>query len=365
MATKAKKLAKYSELQEQLSQALPLNAARVKFMVLLIVSLIKVQSVSFERLAQGFDNEVELGSNLRRIQRFFAKFVLDLDVIARLLFNLLPFEGPYALSLDRTNWKFGNCNINILFLSVIYRGLSLPILWTILGDKRGNSDQEERIDLLKRFIRLFGQDKIDFLTADREFVGEQWWAFLIDKQIRFFIRMRSNMWIHIPRKGQVKASWLFNNLPLNTLYQYPKIVQIKGCWVYVSAIKFINSKGRLEFLIIASYQNDPKTLENYKQRWQIECMFKAFKTAGFNLEDSHLTDYDRIDKLLVFVALAYYWAYKTGIFREKEQKPIKIKKHGRPEKSIFAYGLEWLAQAFLNAWEQLIQKLTPPFLSCT
>ena len=76
MATKAKKLAKYSDLQEIIGKELPINAARVKFIVLLITALIKVQSVNYERLSQGFDNPVELSSNLRRIQRFFCSFPL-------------------------------------------------------------------------------------------------------------------------------------------------------------------------------------------------------------------------------------------------------------------------------------------------
>ena len=144
MATKAKKLAKYSDLQEIIGKELPINAARVKFIVLLITALIKVQSVNYERLSQGFDNPVELSSNLRRIQRFFAHFLLQSDLISRLLFKLLPFAGPYSLTLDRTNWKFGQTNINILVLGVIYKGMSLPLLWTFLGNKRGNSDQIDK-----------------------------------------------------------------------------------------------------------------------------------------------------------------------------------------------------------------------------
>ena len=82
-------------------------------------------------------------------------------------------------------------------------------------------------------------------------------------------------------------------------------------------------------------------------------MFKSFKTAGFNLEDTHLKDYERLDRLLTMVALTFVWAYKVGIYRNDAIKPIKIKKHGRPEKSIFAYGLEWLAQVFINQFFKL------------
>ena len=144
------------------------------------------------------------------------------------------------MTLDRTNWKFGKVNINILVIGVIYKGLSLPLLWVFLGDKRGNSSQIERIDLLKRYIRLFGASSIEFLTADREFVGEQWWQFLIDHKIRIFIRMRANMQVSVPHKGIVKAFWLFNALKLNAFYQHPKIVQVKGCSVYISGLKFVS-----------------------------------------------------------------------------------------------------------------------------
>lgn len=275
MATKAKKLAKYSELQEILSKELPINAARIKFIVLLMMALLKVQSVNFERLAQGFDNPIALSSNLRRIQRFFASFSLESDLIACLLFKLIPFKGPYGLTLDRTNWKFGQTNINILVLEIIYQGVAFPILWTFLGDKRGNSDQHVRIELMQRFLRLFGKESIDFLTADREFIGESWWKFLIDHQICFFIRMRENMKVHLPSKREVKAFWLFHNLPLNTACSYPKIVQINGNGVYLSAIRYFNQKGNIEYLIVASYNHPILALASYKQRWQIETIGAA------------------------------------------------------------------------------------------
>jgi hypothetical protein len=40
----------------------------------------------------------------------------------------------------------------------------------------------------------------------------------------------------------------------------------------------------------------------------------ALKTTGFNIEDTHLTDIDRINKLFALVLIAFVWAYKVGIF---------------------------------------------------
>ncbi len=80
------------------------------------------------------------------------------------------------LTLDRTNWKWGKRNINILMLAIVYRGIAIPILWTLLN-KRGNSDTKERIALIQRFIAIFENLKpcVDMLP-DREFIGEQWFG---------------------------------------------------------------------------------------------------------------------------------------------------------------------------------------------
>ena len=65
---------------------------------------------------------VERDSNLRRLQRFLAGYALSLDLIAIVIFALLPVKTGLVLSLDRTNWKFGDVNINILMLGVTYKG---------------------------------------------------------------------------------------------------------------------------------------------------------------------------------------------------------------------------------------------------
>jgi hypothetical protein len=91
-------------------------------------------------------------------------------LIARLIFKLLTHEPPYRLAMDRTNWKVGQTNINLLTLAGVYRGVAFPLLIAML-DKRGSSNTPERIALMKRYTRLFGDDTIDCLLADREFAN--------------------------------------------------------------------------------------------------------------------------------------------------------------------------------------------------
>ena len=349
----------YSELNSILQSKLGWHGARIKFISLLILSFVRNRSVSFSKNAVSL-SKVETSSNLRRIQRFFAGFTIDFDLIARVLEFLIPLKAPYKLSLDRTNWQFMNINFNILCLSVVADGVALPLLWVML-DKKGISDQSERIGLINRFIALFGLDTIECIIADREFVGEEWFRFLDKHPIKFYIRIRANMQV-IYQGKKIKAFWLFNNLAMHQARLIDKPVLLKENWVYLTGMKVVNKAGQLEFLIVATAYFDAKTMEMYAQRWTIECFFKAIKSAGFNIEQTHLTDAKRLEKLVAIIAIAFVWVYKIGEY-QNQQIPIQIKSHGRRAFSLFRYGLDNLYKAILFDYKLLTTFLN--LLSCT
>jgi hypothetical protein len=340
-----------------------LNLARVKLIAYFVIALCKVQTVTFEKLANAFDTKADASSSLRRIQRFIANYSLDSDLIARLVFNLLPKQEKLILSIDRTNWKFGKTNINIFMLGIVYKGVAFPLLFTML-DKRGNSNSKERIELVNKYISLFGKNTIKSIVADREFVGQQWLGFLNQNKIKYYIRIRNNFKVFIPHKNkEIKASHLFNRFRTNEFVYYNKIVRINGELCYLSGCKLNNKKGKQEFLIIVSFNKPEKAQQDYKQRWQIEMCFKAMKSSGFDIEKTHLQDIVRIEKLILLVMIAFVWCYKIGIYLHK-MNPIVIKKHGRKAKSIFKYGLNYLANTLLNAVNENFTNLIQ-FLSCT
>lgn len=181
-------------MQEHLDPVM--NLARIKLLAFVLHALCVVQTVSLHEIASL--TSVEQDSNLRRLQRFLAGYALNLDIIAKVIFALLPVKTGLVLSLDRTNWKFGEVNINILMLGVTHKGVAFPLLFTML-DKRGNSNWEERTRLIDRFIRLFGAECIDSLVADREFVGKQWVEYPNNRRIRYYLRIKQNFWLSNPK----------------------------------------------------------------------------------------------------------------------------------------------------------------------
>ncbi len=141
-----------------------MNLARIKVSGLFIITLCKVQTVCFVRLAVSFETQANSDSSLRRLQHFMAGYVLDTNLIARLVFSLMPHEPPYRLSIDCTNCKFGSKDINILALAIVYQGVAFPLLFTMVP-KAGNSSTAERINLMKRYIDLFGLQTIAYLLT--------------------------------------------------------------------------------------------------------------------------------------------------------------------------------------------------------
>lgn len=100
------------ELKAALAEHLPWHGARIAFLAQFLLALLKVRSVNLAELATGFGGKAKVDSHYKRLQRFFRGFDLDYDDLARLLVRLVPVgDGPWRLTMDRTNWQFGKVDI--------------------------------------------------------------------------------------------------------------------------------------------------------------------------------------------------------------------------------------------------------------
>ena len=115
------------ELQRIMQGYFDWHKARITFTAAFILSLIKLRSVNFMKLANALNGTVKQKSNYRRIQRFFAHFALPYACVRQLILHLLPIKSDFIVSIDRTNWKLGKFNINILTAGIIYEGVAFPI----------------------------------------------------------------------------------------------------------------------------------------------------------------------------------------------------------------------------------------------
>jgi len=333
------------ELRKILSEILPLNKCRLDCLASLIMALMVVRTTNLSKLALAINGTTLALSCMRRLQRFFAEVPFDYDRLARGFVSLMfAAQEDLYLALDRTNWKLGKININILTLAVAHSsGAAIPVLWLLL-DKKGNSNTPERIKLFQRFLKIVDKERIKGFLADREFIGGDWFKYLEGESIPYFIRIKENT-VTTNSKGQrIQMKRLFADLRTNKIRKLRKKRKIWGLPVYLCALRLPTG----ELLILASNVKQDRAIELYGRRWEIETLFQCLKGRGFNFEDSRITKEERVSRMVAVLALAFVWAIKVGEWCNDNVRQLKVKKHGRLEKSIFRYGLDALNQAILG-----------------
>ena len=329
------------ELKEILKPSFNWHGARIDFLAKFLMALFTVRSVNLTKIAEAFSGKATIDSHYKRLQRFFRAFPLDLTQITLFVLKHFSTEKSIILALDRTNWKIGQQNLNILTLALVYKGIAIPLIWICL-DKRGNSNTKERITLMNRFFEILETKNIKYILADREFIGQEWFKYL-NTNINFRIRIKANMMVTNLKGKHVHAFTLFKNLKIGENRVLSGKRQVCEVDLYLIGTKI--NKG--EYVIIATTDSPQTALKDYKKRWNIETLFGCLKSKGFNLEDTHLTHLERVEKLIGVLTLAFCWALLIGEWRY-DQKPIRIGKHTRPVKSIFRYGLEHFKNVCLN-----------------
>lgn len=336
-----------SELSESLNGYFGWNKARMVCFVKMLLALLVTRATNLNKLACAFASDAQQSSRYRRLQRFFSTFIIDYDMIAGFIFKIFFIvDSKYYLAIDRTNWQWGKADINILTLAIIFKGTAIPIYWELL-DKKGNSDTAERISLLQKFINHFGKDCIAGILADREFIGGDWFKWLLDEKIPFYIRIRNNTVTTNSQGLSIDIDALFYGLKSQEQCTIQGKRKIMGHELYLAGLRL--SGGGL--LIVATSEAPENAIKIYGLRWEIETLFGCLKGRGFSFEDTHVTDMNRIKKIFVLLAIAFCWAHKTGEWQHTI-KPIKIKKHGRPAVSLFRYGLDCIVNAVMKVFYQ-------------
>ena len=327
------------ELQLLLSEYFNLSGHNLECLSFFVIGMFMVQTVNLAKLSKTFSTATKSESNYKRLQRFIRRLKFSDDALFLMISKVFNLTGPLTLCLDRTNWKFGKTHINYLVVSIAYKGIAIPFIWSLLPDKkRGSSDFNDRRNLFDRLLKFIDPTEIKVLLGDREFLSGDWAAYLKSKGIDFIMRAKENITTY--HKGKTRSfNQVFSNLPTRKALHLKKRCVV-GCDLYVSAKKLKSG----ELLILASNQKFAEVFDQYRIRWEIETLFSAVKKRGFDLEATHLTDPQRLSNLFFVVSIAFVWAYRQGDFIVKN-KPVKLKNHGYPQHSIVRHGLDVVTKA--------------------
>jgi len=227
----------------------------------------------------------------------------------------------------------------------------VPIYFDMLDNKSGNSNADDRIALFRSLVGIIGKDRIEAVVMDREFIGKKWLSWLVKEKIDFCARVPKSHKITFVDGERCTVDELMEGR--NAFCEHNVVVDDVVVNLSVSYAK----DGELLYLIGSLKSKYLAAI--YRRRWSIEVFFQAMKGRGFNMEDSCLKCLKKYRKLCGIVCLAYTLCWAMGIQHGK-LAPVKAKKHGYPQFSVFRRGLNLMRklykkQLYLDLMEQVIQ----------
>ena len=342
-----------------------LSLAEYLFLQILVNILQSIKNVNLERLANGIPLPIKFESRRKRIQRFLSLPNLKIEkiwlpIIKEWLSIYFTKEEIIYVAIDRTNWS----RINLFMVSVIWDKRAFPIYFKLLP-KLGSSNIDEQQKILSQVMPIFQNYKICVL-GDREFCSVKLAKYLQSLGVYFYLRLKKNEFVEFEKDIFQELNHLGLAPGVSFFIQGVKVTKTRGFMSFNVACKWkrkINGVAPKEgWFILTNFDALELAISAYKQRFDIEEMFRDFKKGGYNLEDTNVTG-ERFISLVLLIAIAYSSATIQGqqIKRKGIQKYIaRIKEYGRIERRhssfyIGLYGQTWVN--FKDVCMDLVTKL--------
>jgi hypothetical protein len=290
----------------------------------LAASVLTCRSVNTSELATILPRTVKsFEDSARYIRRFLSHpKVNPVEVMKGFipeLLSMLTSTGQVAvLMLDQS--KIGR-GFECLMVSLRVGARAIPVAWSVkkTEGEMGFSDQEP---LLKAVHEMIPQRVKVMLAADRFYGTASLISLCQSFKWQYRIRLKGNLNLFH------EEGWVINSNEAKKL----KLEGIEDVRLGENGplinVGVLHEEGHPEAWYIAmdTTPSKARTLD-YGMRWGIESLFSDLKTRGFSITKTQLRQSDRIERLLLILTIALYWAVSTGMRPHK--KPIRSKK--KPE----------------------------------
>jgi hypothetical protein len=284
------------------------HKSRREGLVTLAAVMVETRSANLMELAAGLPRKI--GSKDHRYQyisRLLGNAKINCDevmaVYAGEIFARLAAQGQtIVMMLDQS--KVNDFN-EVLMVSVRIANRALPVAWRVRRT-RGNIGFATQEELLNKVRGWLPADAGVMLAADRFYGTAKLIGWCRDAGWGYRIRLKGNLSLG-HEGGEMTTGEALSLMPGG----------LDGAELYgsgvVTNIGLLHEKGHPEPWIIAMDARPGKhTTLDYGLRWGIEPMFSDFKSRGFGLMQSHIEKPERVERLILVMAIAMYWAVSCG-----------------------------------------------------
>jgi hypothetical protein len=289
------------------------HKTRGEGLALLAGMVLETRSANLMELAAALPRDIAtVHDRYQFIERQLKNPATDVDEVIKpyaveAMSRLCAQGQTLILQMDQSHINDGN---EVLMLSMRLGKRAVPVAWRVRSTQGniGFSVQKELLDAVLAFVP---QDVPVLLAADRFYGTAALVGWCQKAGWSWRIRLKGNLTLNHDG-GELTTG--------DVVGLAPGIVaaELTGSGVSTN-IGVLHESGHKEPWIIAMDAKPGKyTVLDYGMRWGIETMFSDFKSRGFGLNQSQIQKPDRLERLILIMSIALYWAVSCGMFAEAQ-----------------------------------------------
>lgn len=321
------------------------QARHMNTMAGMITGIVQSKRCHFEAMARKVPHPTKVESRAKRFSRFVQNERIDegiyfLPFIIDLLAGLST-SGPIVLAMDASDT---GRNCLTLMVSVIYKKRAIPIVWQVVSGKKGHLPEEQHLALLERVKPLVPAGSDVIFLGDGEFDGNDLQSEINQTNWSYVCRTAKNRLICDDGDWFALDEIL---LQPGDCIDMPDVGITQASYGPVLVIAWWHPDYKEPIYLVSNMECVDEACYWYGKRFRIETFFSDQKSRGFHIHKSHISDPERLARLLIAACLAYIWVIYLGVVAIRDKWVTTIHRSDRCDLSLFQLGLR-LLDHFLN-----------------
>jgi Transposase DDE domain len=214
-----------------------------------------------------------------------------------------------ALAIDATS--LGD-RFTVLTISVVYRGMGLPVAWTILPANQKHAWKREWLRMLRQLRPAIPADWTVLVLADRGLYAR--WLYRRIVRLGWHPFLRINQGAKFRPAGQAKWYWLRELVgqPDQRWRGAGTAFVTKESQVGCTLVAWWGEGYQEPWFILTDLDPDGCDAAWYSVRSWCEQGFKCYKRGGWQWQQTRMTDPERAARLWLALAVATLWLVSVG-----------------------------------------------------
>lgn len=292
-------------------------------MVYAIISSKKSGIYSISSKLQGKDKQSE--SRVKQVKRWLDSKWTDsrthFACYSVPVLKSLASGGELVLSIDGS--EVGR-NCISLMLSAYYRKRAVPIACIVRQGKKGHFPEQMHIDLVASAAYLIPNGCRIVFLGDGEFSGTKLIGTLQRLDWQYVLRTKLNRQVDFgPETAPIGQA---------SVPEGHRSLFILNALSHSNAVIWHEKAFDSPIPLLTNMDVGWMACLYYKKRFAIETMFSDMKSRGFNLHKAQMDNPERIEKLIIAVAIAYLMVFLWGLAKIRQKFVGKVYRQDRKSK---------------------------------